>query len=215
MIFKKEKEVIGDMLEHINAVEASAKTAMRSIETYLEGDISESKELSRKVDDIETQADLIRYGIRDKLYLGAYLPLYRESVYKLVESMDKVSNAAEACSDFFLAQRIEIPDPLKSKFIAICHACFGIVAPLRDAMLTYIEGDTDVDGIRAKAKLVGLAESNIDEMEWELTREIFESSLEYAHKVHLKLCLDTIVEIADRAEDAADELEMQTVKSMV
>jgi predicted phosphate transport protein (TIGR00153 family) len=215
MIFKKEKEVVGDMIEHINAVEASAKTAMKSIETYLEGDIDKSKDLQRKVDDIETQADLIRYGIRDRLYSGAYLPLYRESVYKLVESMDKVSNAAEACCDFFLGQRIEIPDSLKPQFVAICRACFGIVAPLRDAMLTFIEGDTDVSGIQAKAKQVGFVESNVDEMEWELTREIFTSSLEYAHKVHLKLCLDTIVEIADRAEDAADELEMQTVKAMV
>jgi predicted phosphate transport protein (TIGR00153 family) len=215
MIFRKEKEVVEDMIEHINAVEASAKNAMRSIETYLEGDITKSKDLQRKVNDIETQADMIRYGIRDKLYSGAYLPLYRESVYKLVESMDKVSNAAEACCDFFLGQAIGIPESMKPPFIAICRECFGIVVPLRDAMLTYIDGDTDVDGIRAKAKLVGFAESNIDEMEWELTRDIFTSSLDYAHKIHLKLCLDTIVEIADRAEDAADELEMQTVKSMV
>ncbi len=215
MIFKKEKEVVGDMIEHINAVEASAKTAMKSIETYLEGDIIKSEALQRKVNDIETQADLIRYGIRDRLYSGAYLPLYREGLYKLVESMDKVSNAAEACCDFFLAQGIEIPDQLKSQFIAICRACFDIVAPLRDAMLIYIEGDSSVDSIRAKAKQVGFAESNVDEMEWELTREIFTSSLDYAHKVHLKLCLDSIVEISDRAEDAADELEMQTVKSMV
>ncbi|MBW1860341.1 MAG: DUF47 domain-containing protein [Deltaproteobacteria bacterium] len=215
MIFKKEKEVIGDMIEHLNAVEACAKTALRAIETYLEGDISESKKLSRKVDDIETQADFIRYGIRDKLYSGAYLPLHREGIYKLVESLDKVSNAAEACCDFFLSQRIEIPDELKALFLGITRESFGIVLPLRDAMLTYIEGDSNVDSIREKAKQVGVVESNVDEMEWELTREIFTSSIEYAHKVHLKLCLDNIVEIADRAEDAADELEMQTVKSMV
>ena len=51
-----------------------------------------------------------------------------------------------------------------------------------------------------------MTESSVDEMEWELTRQIFTSSLEYAHKIHLKLCLDNIVEIADRAEDAADGL---------
>jgi uncharacterized protein Yka (UPF0111/DUF47 family) len=129
--------------------------------------------------------------------------------------MDKVSNAAEACCDFFLAQRIEIPDELKALFIGITLESFGIVVPLRDAVLSHIEGDSDVNNIRQKAKQIGVVESNVDKMEWELTRKIFTSSIEYAHKVHLKLCLDTIVEIADRAEDAADELEMQTVKSMV
>jgi predicted phosphate transport protein (TIGR00153 family) len=215
MIFKKEKEVIGDMIEHLNAVEACARTALKAIETYLEGDISESKALSRKVDDIETQADFIRYGIRDKLYSGAYLPLHREGIYKLVEGMDKVSNAAEAGCDFFLAQRIEIPDELKYQFIRVIRESFGIVVPLRDAMLGYIEGNGDVRSVREKATQVGIKESNVDNMEWELTRQIFTSSLEYAHKIHLKLCLDNIVEIADRAEDAADQLELHTMKSMV
>jgi predicted phosphate transport protein (TIGR00153 family) len=215
MIFKKEKEVIGDMIDHLNAVEACARTALKAIETYLEGDISESKALSRKVDDIETQADFIRYGIRDKLYSGAYLPLHREGIYKLVEGMDKVSNAAEAGCDFFLAQRIEIPDELKYQFIRVSRESFGIVVPLRDAMLGYIEGNGNVGSVREKATQVGIKESNVDKMEWELTRQIFTSSLEYAHKIHLKLCLDNIVEIADRAEDAADQLELHTMKSMV
>ena len=213
-MFKKEKEVIGDMIEHINAVEACAKTALRAIEIYLEGDTSESGALSRKVDDIETQADTIRYGIWDKLYSGAYLPTLREGVYKLVEGMDKVANAAEACCDFFLAQRIEIPDELKPHFIRVTRESFGIVVPLRDAMLSYIEGKVDVKSVREKATQMGMTESNVDQMEWELTRQIFSSSLEYAHKIHLKLCLDHIVEIADRAENAADQLELQTMKSM-
>jgi predicted phosphate transport protein (TIGR00153 family) len=215
MMFKKEKEVIGDMIEHINAVEACAKTALRAIEIYIEGDTTESKALSLKVNDIETQADFIRYGIWDKLYSGAYLPTLREGINKMVESMDKVANAAEACCDFFLAQRIEIPDELKPQFIRVTRESFGIVAPLRDAMLSYIEGKGDVPSVREKAKQVGITESNVDEMEWELTRQIFTSSLEYAHKIHLKLCLDNIVEIADRAEDAADQLELHTMKSMV
>lgn len=215
MILKKEKEVIGDILEHINAVEACAKTAFRAIETYLEGNITESKALARKVDDIETKADFIRYGIWDKLYSGAYLPLQREGIYKLVESMDKVSNAAEACCDFFLAQRIEIPEELKSQFLLVSRETLGIVAPLRNAMLSYIEGSGDVEGVREEATQVGIKESNVDKMEWDLTRQIFTSSLDYAHKVHLKLCLDNIVEVADRAEDAANQLELETMKARV
>jgi len=215
VIFQKEKEVIGDIIEHINAVEACAKTALRAIETYLEGDITESKALARKVNDIETLADFVRYGIRDKLYSGAYLPLQREGIYKVVESIDKVSNAAEACCDFFLAQRIEIPEGLKSQFLFVSRESFGIVVPLRNATLSYIEGKGDIEAIREEVKLVGVRESDVDKMEWDLTRQIFTSSLDYAHKIHLKLCLDSIVEIADRAEDAADQLELDTMKSRV
>ena len=215
MIYKKEKEVIGDIIEHFNAVEAGLETARRAIETYLEGDITESKTLARKVDDIESQADFIRFKIWDKLYSGAYLPLQREAFYKLIESVDRVANAAEACCDFFLAQRPEIPEELKSEFLLVTQEAFSVIVPLRQGVLSYIEGEVDIKAIREEARQVGIKESDVDKVEWDLTRRIFTSSLDYGHKIHLKLCLDTIVEIADRAEDAADQLELNTMKSRV
>jgi predicted phosphate transport protein (TIGR00153 family) len=215
VIFKKEKEVIGDIVEHLNTVEAGVKTALRAVETYLEGDITESKALGRKVDDIESQADFIRFKIWDKLYSGAYLPLQREAIYKLIESVDRVVNAAEACCDFFLAQRPEIPEGLKPEIHRISHEAFSVIVPLRNGVLSYIEGKSDIEAIREETRQVGIKESTVDKMEWALTRQIFTSSLDYGHKVHLKLCLDSIVEIADRAEDAADQLELNTMKSRV
>ena len=64
---------------------------------------------------IETQADLIRHEIRNKLYYGAYMPLLREDIYKLVECIDMVANSAEKCCDFFLNQRPVIPDFFKTR----------------------------------------------------------------------------------------------------
>ena len=55
----------------------------------------------------------------------------------------------------------------------------------------------------------------MDKLEWDLTKEIFVSSLDFAHKMHLKLCLDHVGEISDRAEDAGDHLELVTLKSVV
>ena len=65
------------------------------------------------------------------------------------------------------------------------------------------------------ANKVGRKESDVDKIEWDLTRQIFTSSLDYGHKIHLRLCLDSIVEISDRAEDAADQLELVTMKLRV
>ena len=61
-----------------------------------------------KADNIESNADLVRYDLRDKLYSGAYLPLLQEDIYKLIESIDKVANAGEACCDFFLDKSYKI-----------------------------------------------------------------------------------------------------------
>ena len=216
LLFKKEKEVIELILKHLDMVEECLMAGIKTVEFYLDGDIGEAKVWSRKSRSTESEADIIRYGIRDKLYSGAYLPLLREDIYKLIESIDKVANAGEACSDFFLNQRPLIPDEMKSQFLAIARDSLGIIEPLKLAVLCYFKGECKIEVVREHTKDVGMQESHVDKLEWDLTKEIFIStSLDFAHKHHLRNCLDAIVEVSDRAEDACDQLELATLKSMV
>ena len=143
------------------------------------------------------------------------MPMIREDIYNLIEGIDRVCNAAEACCDFFLDQRPEIPEGLKPQYLRMAQGSFGIIGPLKEAMLNYFEEGAKLKVIREKAKEVGIKESDVDKLEWDLTRDIFTSTLDWGHKVHLKLCLDLIVEISDRAEDAADQLELAVIKSRV
>lgn len=215
MLFRKEKEVVELIIKHIDKVEECLLTAVKTLQAYFKGDIKTAKYLSRRTDSTETEADSIRHSILDKLYSGAYLPLLREDVYKLVESLDSVADAGEVCCDFFLEQRPEIPDELKSQFFMAIQMSLGIGAPLKRAVVCFFEEDCSSEEVREYAKEIGIIESNVDKIEWDLTREIFKSSLEYAHKIHLKLCLNTIVEISNRAEDAADYLELINLKSRI
>jgi len=214
-LFKKEKEVIELIIKHLDVVEDCAKTSLKAGEFYLQDDISQAKDHARKSQSLESQADLIRHDIRDKLYSGAYLPLLREDVYKLVESIDKVANAAEACCDFFLNQRPAVPKEMVPHFLAVTRESLGIIVSLKLAVLCYLKGDCKIETVRDHTREIGLQESRVDKLEWDLTKEIFISELDFAHKLHLKLCLDSIVEVSDRAEDAGDQLELATLKSMV
>jgi uncharacterized protein Yka (UPF0111/DUF47 family) len=72
-----------------------------------------------------------------------------------------------------------------------------------------------VEVSRQHAKDIGLIESKVDALEWDLTKAIFSSDMEFSLKIHLRLCLDGLVSVSDRAEDAADQLELVTLKSMI
>ena len=211
--YKKEKEVIEEVIKHIDKVEQCLQAATKTVRAYLKDDIKEAKLLAREARELESQADLIEYGMRDKLYLGAYMPLIREDIYKLVESVDRVANAAEACCDFFLNQRPMIPETLNSQFLDVAEKSMGIVEPLKESVLGFLKGKFSMEAVREYGTKVGLAESAVDKMEWDLTKGIFTSSLEFSQKIHLKMCLETIVEISDRAEDAADQLALASLKS--
>ena len=215
ILFKKEKEVIELILKHLDLAVSSLKTGLETIETYLNDDISGAKLLAREVRQKESDADIIRYNLRDKLYSGAYLPLHREDIYKLIESIDKVANACEACCDFFLNQRPQIPPEMKPAFLEVVIESLGIADHLKLAVLCYFKGECKIDTVREHTKEIGMQESAVDKHEWDLTKVIFTSDLDFAHQLHLKLCLDKIAEVSDRAEDAGDQLELATLKSMV
>jgi predicted phosphate transport protein (TIGR00153 family) len=214
-LFKKEKAVDELILKHLDMVEDCVETSRKAGEFYLQDDLSRAKVNARNSQSLESQADLIRHDIRDKLYSGAYLPLLREDIYKLVESIDRVANAAEACCDFFLNQRPAVPEEMKSHFLAVTRESLGIMVSLKLAVLCYFKGDCKIETVRDHTREIGLQESRVDKLEWDLTKEIFISQMDFAHKLHLKLCLDSIVEASDRAEDAGDQLELATLKSMV
>ena len=215
VLFKKEKEVIELILKHLNLIVESMESGLKTIEFYLDDNISDAKIWARKTRSDESEADLVRHEIRDKLYSGAYLPLLREDVYKLVESIDRVGNAAESCADFFLNQRPLIPEEMKPDFNAISTESLGIADSLKLAVMCYLKGDCKIETVRDHTREIGLQESRVDKHEWDLTKEIFISELDFAHKTHLKHCLDAIVEVSDRAEDAGDQLELATLKAMV
>ena len=215
VFFKKEKEVIELILKHLDLAVDSLKSGIQTIEFYLNDDIGNAKQLAREVRRIESDADLVRYDLRDKLYSGAYLPLLREDIYKLTESIDKVANAGEACCDFFLNQRPRIPDELKPAFFKVVTESLGIIDILKLAVLCYFKGECKIETVRAHTKEIGLQESRVDKLEWDLTKAIFTSDQDFARQLHMKLCLNRIVEVSDRAEDAGDQLELATLKTMI
>ena len=58
-------------------------------------------------------------------------------------------------------------------------------------------------------------ESEVDVAESILSRRIFASDMELAEKIHLNQLLTKIADIADLAEDAADELLFAAMKSVM
>ena len=90
----------------------------------------------------------------------------------------------------------------------------SVSSALEHAVLCYLEGVCPVEVSRQHSREIGLIESNVDKMEWNITKKIFSSDLNYSHKIHLRLCLESIVNISDLAEDAADRPELVTLKSM-
>jgi len=179
MFYRKEKQVNELILKHLEEVDNCLKTALRAIEEYLSSNIEEAKSLAIKVDQIESETDSVRREIIGKLYSGAYLPSLRSDILHLVEHMDKIADGAEACCDFFLDQRPEIPQEMKSNFFTIMERSVSAFVPLKEAIGSFFSDTFDIETIRERTKEVGVIESGVDKEEWDITRDIFTTELSY------------------------------------
>jgi len=211
MAFRKEKEINELILKHLDTVCSCLQLALDTVKEYLNDRINEAKELALKVDRSEMEADVILREIMNKLYSGAYLPSLRSDIFHLVQNMDGIANAAEACCDFFLDQRPEIPQEMRQHFWRITERSISSCTPLMEAARSFLKGE-DPGIIQEDAKQVGIRESEVDKEEWDLTRDIFKTDLDYGHKIHLKQCLESITTISDRAEDTSDQMQLIIIK---
>jgi predicted phosphate transport protein (TIGR00153 family) len=214
-IFKKEGEVADIALEYLDAAERCVATGSEAILEYLSGDMSRQEELQRKVNDMEAEADRLRRAIGDKLFSGAYMPLMRGDIFRLIESIDRVPNAAEACCTFFYSERPHVPEEFREAFIEITRESFGEFEELKKAVKRFFKPKGKMDSIREHVEAIGTHESEVDEKELTLTLAIFDSSaLELGVKLHLRKALSRIVELSDRAEDCGDHLILIALKSV-
>jgi len=213
---RKEQGVLDLIGKHLDKIDECLKTATESIECYIDGNIGGAKSAALKTDHLETETDEIRREVEQLLYSGAFLPNLRQDIHVLVEALDKVANKAEACCDMILGQRPEIPEGFKGDFLQVARESWASYFPLKAAILGLLsEKKVDIEFIRERIREVGIKESDVDDLEWKLTRRIFTSELPLANKLHLQHCLEKITEISDRAEDASDWLSSLILKTRI
>lgn len=215
LIFKKEKRVVQLILQHIEKTAESVQETTNSLRAYLSDAHSEPLGTNCRVYNLESEADALLREIRELLYSGAYLPSIRGDIYRLMSTVDSVSNKAESCFDFFCNQMPAIPDKYKSGFgeaIDTTDECFK---EFRKALQSFLGPKDKVKSVRKHSKAVGELESKIDQVERDLTAKIFSSSLEKGEKIHLRQALGRVTAISDCIENAADELELISLKSII
>jgi predicted phosphate transport protein (TIGR00153 family) len=220
LIFKKEKRVIGLIMEHIEKTAECVHATTDNIRVYLNGDHSEDSDAAgrvsaTRVNSLEAEADALLREIRDLLYSGAYLPQIRGDLYRLMSSVDMVTNTAEDCSDFFHYQSPSIPVEYQSEIESIVDLTDESFRQFQKALRHYFGPKDKPDKVRLRGQRIGELESDIDDLERKVTTRIFNSQLDKSDKLHLQQSLRRIARISDKIEDAADELELMNVKSVV
>jgi len=205
---KKEREVFELLQVHFDLVWRCLQELREMFDDYLHLD-KDFKEEAHRIHELEHEADTIRRKLVRKLYDGAFLPVHREDIIRLVELNDDVANVAEDLGDFVVLTRPIIPDFMKPDLKAIIEATLDTYEPIPALIETY---QTDSEKVLEVAQQVGEREQKVDELQWDANKKLFKSDLDLAWKLHLRSLVELIGKLSDIMEDTCDCLQGMVVK---
>ncbi|KUH31526.1 hypothetical protein APY94_12270 [Thermococcus celericrescens] len=206
----KESSVFEAIDEHLEVVSESLVAFRELVDAYLNGDFERARAFEREVDQLESKADTLRRGIETMLYEGAFLPANRGDYVRLSELIDQVADAAESAAHTLILAKPKVPKELRAEILRLVESAvetYGVLVQAVNAM------NSDVDRAIELAKAVEDAEEIADEVEYDVKGKVFESETvtTYAKLVWNQI-LTKIGDIADRAEDASDQVMLMAIK---
>ncbi|ASJ07964.1 TIGR00153 family protein [Thermococcus siculi] len=206
----KESSVFEAIENHLNVVNESLVAFRELMVAYLEGDFERARAFEREVDELESKADTLRRSIETMLYEGAFLPANRGDYVRLSELIDQVADAAESAAHTLILARPKVPEELKEEILNLVDSAIKTYAVLVEAVNAL---NSDVDRATELAKAVEDAEESADEVEYDVKGKVFESETvtTYAKLVWNQI-LTKVGDIADRAEDASDQVMLMAIK---
>lgn len=215
LIFKKEKHVRKLVLEHAAQAQLCLEATRPLLAEYLARNTEAFTAAVASVQDHESQADLLKWEIGEALQSGAFMPMVRSDVYRLVESVDKLAGRGEDVAIFLCHQPPDIAPQFQADYSDILALNVDCTEQLHDALEIYFRPKGKLKELHEHTRQVGQLESEVDQRQAGLMQRIFCSDLELSAKMHVGQLLGVICGISDAAEDVADELAFAALKSVV
>lgn len=188
-----------------------------AVAAFSKHDMVKVERLVKEIYDLETKADLDRRKFRDLLYAGAFLPVFRSDMDRLIERIDEVADVTKKAALLMITREKLFKDlarveKKKPKTKSICKA-FIQLADRATKATEALKGSvdslmTDVDGVIAKTKIIELYEHEADVLQEELLNELsgYEKLFDPLTLMQIRDIARLIEGISDRTEDASDIL---------
>ncbi len=170
---------------------------------------NECKAINKQIKHIEHEADQLRRDIENELYSRNLLPNLQADILQLIESLDKITNQIDDVIYKFYIEKPQIPNKFHNKLLDLCEQVADCVENMAIASRAFFK---DKSVVRDYTHKVYIKEQESDSSYNDLKKAIFASDMDLANKLQLDLFVTEVTNIADIAEDCADELLIFTLK---
>ena len=216
----REKSPFGQLVEHMEKVRECIDLLRDGLISYYAGDYKNFSNITKKISEIEHEADLIKSNIRNHLPSAIFMPVDKGKFMMALREQDKILDRAENIAVMLDMRHTKIPKKLQEVFIEHAKLVIRAVGAMEDAVentKTLVETRFVKRG-RGQTKefiyKVHRLEWEADRKKIEMNRGIYklEKKLDPMDIYHLLKIADWVDDIADHAENVVDWLRAMMAK---
>jgi hypothetical protein len=210
VFWRKQKAVEALVLKHLDQVDRTLRLYQGALDAYLKDqDVQRASKLAYETHEAEGDADDVRRQVEAELLGGALLPHSRRELLEVIESVDRLANAAESTLDYLLFRKPEIPEAIRPTLIRIVEET-GTIFDDVNLLITSLFHDTR--SVHEVSRRIEHREGAVDALEREAIKTLYKLELELAYKQQMDGLIERLVELSDRAEDLSDRVDIMAME---
>jgi predicted phosphate transport protein (TIGR00153 family) len=216
----RRKSPFDQLLEHMCKVKECINLLGKGLIGYYKGDYKEFSDVTKKVSNIEHEADLIKGNLRNHLPSTIFMPVDKGKFLWALREQDAILDHAENLAVMLDMRHTKIPKELQKIFIEHAEIVMKTVSAMEEAVsnIRDLVETSFVKREREQTKefiyKVHEFEYQADKKKYEMNKGIYklEKKLDPMDVYHLLKIADWVDDIADHAENVADWLRAMIAK---
>ena len=216
----RRKSPFNQLLEHMCMVEKCIKLLGEGLIKYYKGDFKDFSSVTKKVSQLEHEADLIKSNIRNHLPTFVFIPVDKGKFLWALREQDAILDHADNLVNMLDMRHTKIPKELQDVFIEHVNLVMKTVQAMLDAVSNICDlvetGFVKRERQQTKEFIykVHEFEYKADTKKYEMTKGIYklEKKLSPMDVYHLLKIADWVDDIADHAENVADWIRAMIAK---
>ena len=216
----RRKSPFEQLIEHMCKVRECIDILGNGLIRYYKDDYKGFSEITKKVSDLEHEADLIKSNLRNHLPSHLFMPVDKGKFLWALREQDAILDHADNLANMLDMRHTHIPKEIQKICIEHVKLVMKTVAAMEDAVVNIrdLVETSFVKREREQTKefiyKVHSLEYEADKKKYEMTKEIYrlEKKLKPMDVYHLLKIADWVDDIADHAENVSDWLRAMIAK---
>ncbi|MCE9615715.1 MAG: DUF47 family protein [Lentisphaerae bacterium] len=212
-LFRKERQVEQFIFSYIDYLGEARERFAKAMEVYLRDGLCDNfRFLAEQTHKAESKADDVRYAVESMMYEQALLPESRGDILGLLEAVDAVPGIFDRTLYTIDNRRIQVPEFLIAELREMVQVSVEAVEAFEKQLRGLFTAHEDV---RPLIQLINRNESQVDHIERNVMRQLFDSPIDPFAKIQTKDLLVELADISDLAHQLSRRVYIISVKRRV